>query len=324
MVNKKTAFLFPGQGSQFSGMALDFYEASSPVRELFELAGDIMGQDMKKLLGESSEDILKQTDIAQPAVSLANLSAARILSERGVRPYAAAGHSLGEFAALAVAGIISEADCFKIVKERGKLMQNAISGLSSTGEGAGHAPFGMAAVIGLPPEKVESLINEWTQDGLCGLFAANFNSGRQTVVSGTDEALTVAEKYFKESGARRFIRLNVSGPFHSPFMEEASSRFSVFLKSICFNDPKIPFFSNVSGKEVKIGEEARSLAVTQIKSPVRWTEEEAEIAKLPLDAVLEAGPGTVLAGLWKDTGSGIPCLPAGTYLDIENLAAFIN
>jgi [acyl-carrier-protein] S-malonyltransferase len=281
-------------------MALDLCEQSAAVKGLFDAASVVTGRDMKRLISESTAEELKRTDIAQPALTLANLATALFLGERGVVPAAAAGHSLGEYAALAVSGVISREDCFRLVKERGRLMHEAKA----------PAGAGMSAVLGLPPEKVEALIAEWAAGGLADIYAANFNSARQTVVSGTAAALEEAERRFKEAGAKRVLRLQVSGPFHSPMMKEAAERFAEVLSSVPWSDPKIPLFSNVTGKQVDTGAEAKELALKQITSPVRWTEEEAALAALAaggaLDAVIEAGPGKVLQGLWQDTGSTIP------------------
>jgi [acyl-carrier-protein] S-malonyltransferase len=327
---EKAAFLFPGQGSQFAGMALDFEAASPVVRELFATASEIMGRDMKALIAEGDEATLKQTDIAQVAVTLANLAAAAALAERGIFPVAVAGHSLGEYAALAAAGCITPAACLSLVRERGRAMHEAVGRLAARG---GYS-YGMAAVLGLPPEKVEALIAQFFDaaeavaknlNGEGGavkkvkVYAANFNSVRQTVISGTNAALSEAEIRFKEAGAKRVLRLKVSGPFHCPLMSEAAQIFAGVLEAARFAEPKVHFFSNVTGREVKTAAEAKALAVMQITHPVRWTEEEAEIAKLPLDAVLETGPGTVLCGLWKDSGSAVPALAAGKLADFEKI-----
>jgi [acyl-carrier-protein] S-malonyltransferase len=181
---------------------------------------------------------------------------------------------------------------------------------------------GMAAIIGLAPEQVESLIAEWSKAGLEGLYAANINSPRQLVVSGTAAALTEAEVRFKEAGAKRCIRLQVAGPFHSPLIADAAEAFGPVLESVQFKDPRIPLYSNVTGKKISSGVEAKKLALAQITSPVRWIEEEAAIAAgagSAIEACLEAGPGKVLQGLWRDSGSAIPCLAAGTVEEIEKL-----
>jgi [acyl-carrier-protein] S-malonyltransferase len=164
-------------------------------------------------------------------------------------------------------------------------------------------------------------VAEWTAAGLAGLHAANYNSPNQVVVAGTAAALAEAETRFKEAGAKRVIRLKVAGPFHSPLVADAAEEFAAVLQSASFADPALPLFSNVTGARISSGEEARKLALRQITEPVRWTAEETAIAALAPAAVLEVGPGKVLQGLWKDSGSAVACLPAGTLADIEAAAA---
>jgi [acyl-carrier-protein] S-malonyltransferase len=314
-------YLFPGQGAQYTGMALDFLSIGG-VKALFDMASDICERDMRSLL-ESGAETLKRTDVSQPALTLANLAAAAALAEQGYSPAACAGFSLGEYAALVCAGVISADDCFRLVRARGEAMQKSAGRLSEDGgDSPGMAePPGMAAVIGLPPERVEALIAEWSAAGLKDLYAANINSPRQLVISGTAAALAEAETRFREAGARRVIRLQVAGPFHSPLIADAAETFRPVLESAAFNDPSIPFYSNVTGKRVSSGAEAKKLALAQITGPVRWVDEEAAIAadNGGIEACLEAGPGKVLQGLWRDSGSGIPCYAAGTVEDIAKI-----
>jgi [acyl-carrier-protein] S-malonyltransferase len=300
----KPAFLFPGQGSQYPGMALDLREKSPAVQKLFALAAEVFGRDMRQLLAAADSETLKRTDIAQMAVTLANLSAAAFLKEQDVMPAACAGHSLGEYAALETAGVLSAEAALALVKARGEIMNRNVP-----------PDTGMAAVLGLEGAQVEALVLAWRTAGLSGLYAANFNAPRQTVVSGTRDALARAEPLFKEAGAKRFVPLAVAGAFHSPFMAGAAEEFEAVLEKTFFSAPKLPLFSNVTGGLVRSGAEAASLAVAQITSPVRWTLLEAEIAWLgasgAVDAVVEAGPGKTLCGLWKDTGSPLPAYPCG-------------
>ncbi|MDR2618248.1 MAG: ACP S-malonyltransferase [Treponema sp.] len=320
-MNTGVFFLFPGQGAQYQGMALDLLESGGAgIKRLFELASDSSGRDMKALMREEA-GTLKRTDISQPAITLANLAAAAYLAEKGVSPSGCAGFSLGEYAALTAAGVISAEDCFALVTERGKAMQEAAEKLSAADGGAP----GMAAVIGLAPEQVEALIAGWKEEKLPEgqeLWAANINSHRQTVISGTARALKNGAARFSEAGARRVVPLAVAGPFHSPLMEEAALAFKPFLEKAAFRDPVLPLYSNVSGKQVHSGEEAKRLALAQITSPVRWTDEEKAIQEAGgFGACLETGPGAVLRGLWKDSGSPVPCYPAGTAEDIKKLFA---
>jgi len=319
----KAFFLFPGQGAQYQGMALDLLESSQArgggekIKSLFSLASDIYGKDMADVLGNSSAEILKQTGISQPTITLANLVTAAYLDEKGIKPAGCAGFSLGEYAALAVADVISEEDCFHLVTERGKAMQAAVEEMANGAE----AP-GMAAVVGLAPEKVETLIDEWKKNdpGIKDLYAANYNSPKQTSVGGTAKALEKAAELFTAAGAKRVIRLQVNCPFHTPLLSKAAEQYLPFLERVKFSDPKIPLYSNVSGKIVTSGEEAKRLALLQFTSPVRWMNEEKSIdAAGGIDRLLETGPGRVLQGLWKDSGSAIPCYAAGTPADIDKL-----
>jgi len=318
MNKKNVVYLFPGQGAQYSGMAMDLIE-SSAVKSLFDTASEIFGKDVKELLN-SDADTLKRTDVAQPAITVANLAAAAYLGEQGFSPVACAGFSLGEYAALVCAGIIDTADCFRLIKARGEAMQKTADGLREAAGGDAAAAPGMAAIVGLEPAQVEGLISKWSAEGLKDIYAANINSPKQLVVSGTAAALTEAENRFKEAGAKRVIRLQVAGPFHSPLMIGALDAFVPVLESIKFKDPAITVFSNVTGKKISSGAEAKKLAVQQITCPVRWVDEEASVMEVGADACLEVGPGKVLQGLWKDSGSELPVFAAGTAEDIRGIA----
>jgi [acyl-carrier-protein] S-malonyltransferase len=308
---KEYIFLFPGQGAQYPGMGLDLFDAAGEVKTLFETASGIMGRDMKTLLAEADAETLKRGDIAQPALTLVNLAVAAVLKERGVSPVVCAGHSLGEYAALATCGVITAEDCLLVTARRGELMLKA-------SEKAGG---GMAAVIGLSSVEVEKAVQEWADGGLRDLYVANLNSPLQTVVSGSDAALAEAEGRFRDAGARRFIRLAVSGPFHSPLMAEAAEEFTRVLDGIKFSDPVVPFFSNVTGKQISSGSEAKELAIRQICGAVRWLDEERAIAAAHPVAALETGPGKTLTGLWKDSGASTSCVPAGTVAAIDAITA---
>jgi [acyl-carrier-protein] S-malonyltransferase len=295
---ERVIFLFPGQGSQFPGMALDLYEKSAAVRELFERASCIWKKDVKKMIAESDAETLKKTDVAQVCITTANLAALICLAEQGVTPAAAAGHSLGEYAALCVSGIIGIDACLTLVAARGEAMNRAVNEAAE--------PCAMAAVIGLAPERVMEIVAALHKEQ-AAVYAANYNSAKQTVLSGTKAALEAAQGRFKDAGARRFLLLPVAGAFHSPLMAKAAEEFAPVLDGVVFREPRIPFFSNVSGKAVRSAAEAKKLAVLQITSPVRWTEIEDGLAALEPEAVIEAGPGKVLTGLWKERGGEIVC-----------------
>jgi [acyl-carrier-protein] S-malonyltransferase len=303
----KTCFLFPGQGAQYPGMAKDIFETSQETRRLFDIASDACQTDMKKLLFESDETVLKETKNTQIAMVLAESAAALCAREHGLSPSGFAGFSVGEWPALAEAQVISRFDMFRLVAERGRLMDEA--GKRSGGSS-------MSAVLYLAPEKIEETI---AQAGLKQVWVANYNSPVQCVISGTESELAIAEDTLKAAGAKRVIRLKVSGAFHSPLMAQAAEAFAEIIAGVNFSDPQAALFSNVTGARIGSGAEAKRLAVAQITSPVRWIDEERSIAAEGFDRCVETGPGTVLAGLWKASGSSIPCLAGGTLNDISSM-----
>jgi len=292
-------------------MGKDLFESSDLVKKLFKTASESTGMDLEALLFEGTPEELKQTDKAQVAITLHNLAAARYLEEQGIVAQLVAGHSLGEFAALAYAGVISEEDLFPLVKARGALMAQAAANLDRS---AGDP--GMAAVIGQDPYMVAEKIKA---AGVKDLYVANFNSPKQLVLAGTAAGIQGGEPVCKELGARRYLPLKVSGPFHSPLMQEAAEGFKAVLEKISFSDPQLKVFSNVTGKAITSGEEAKELAVSQIVSPVQWIKEEEAILAEGPDQIIEAGPGTVLAGLWKAFNSEMKCHPGGAVDSIENI-----
>jgi [acyl-carrier-protein] S-malonyltransferase len=226
-----------------------------------------------------------------------------------VKPEGAAGFSLGEYAALYEAGVIRLEDLFPIVQARGNLMEKASRNLdSATGNP------GMAAVIGLDYDGVKKALS-----GLEGVYLANYNSPTQIVVSGTFDGLERAEPVFEEAGARRFIPLKVSGPFHSPLLEEARAGLEEELAKYEFSDPTIPVFANVTGQRIESGTQAKELCVKQVVSSVRWVDEINSILSAGFDRFVEAGPGTVLAGLLKKISKETLCLPAGKLEEIEKV-----
>lgn len=296
----RTCYLFPGQGAQYPGMGRDFYETSKAVRELFELASEASKVDLKKLIFSGSEEELKQTRNTQLSVALIGAAAAISAREHDIRAEGCAGFSVGEWPALMEAGVVSPQDMFRLVGERGRLMDEA-------GRRSGGST--MSAVIGLAPEAIEAAI---AAAGLERAWVANYNSPSQSVISGTEADVAAAEIAVKAAGAKRAIRLKVSGAFHSPIMAYARDGFAEVVSEVSFKDPAIRIFSNVTGKAIASGAEAKSLAVLQIVSPVRWIDEEKAILDDGFEQCVETGPGTVLAGLWKSVGGEKSCLACGT------------
>lgn len=309
---KKYAFLFPGQGAQAQGMMKDVCEAFPEARKVIDDVSAASGKDVAKLLWETEQAELNRSDNSQLAITAASLAVMAALKSKGIEPSAAMGFSLGEFPALYAAGILSFDNVVKVVMQRGTIMQKVCEDIAAANEG--HAP-GMTAVLGLPPEKVEAVAKS-----VQGAYAANMNSVKQTVVSGTFDGLAAVEEAAKAAGARKTVRLAVAGPFHSPLMQAAADGFKVALEPYAFSDPKIPLFSNVTGKQVTEGAAAKASAVDHLTNPVRWTDEERVLADMIAAdkdnewVILEVGPGKVLSGLWGQTelGTTLPCTPVNT------------
>ena len=314
----KIAFLFPGQGAQFPGMAKDLYEHSAAVRDLFGEASEAAHIDMAALLFDGSEDDLKQTDNTQIAITVANLAARQVLAEFGIRSDLSAGFSLGEYASLVDAGVISVADAIHLTLNRGRIMEEVSRTLDADDERAG-----MAAAMGLDLPRIEEILAD---SGVADAFPSLYNSPVQTVVGGTPRGLRDAADALKEGGVRRMRRLQVSGPFHTPLMTPARERFAEIIAGVTFGDPDHPIYSNVTGGVVGSGEEARGLCLDQLVQTVRWTTEERTLLADGAELLLEVGPGSVLQGLWKAVGKVDDEWPvdrvrtAGTLEEIEAVA----
>lgn len=302
----KNVFLFPGQGTQKKGMLKDVCEKFPEAMEVVKKVEQISGQPVTQFMWETEDSELSRSDKSQLAITAASLALIQVLKNKGIEPDLCAGFSLGEYSALYGAGVLSFEDTVKVVTQRGIIMQQVCDELAA--ESNGKQP-GMAAVLGLKPDQVIKAIEPLTAEGIC--FAANLNSIKQTVISGTAEGLEKAEGLCKEAGCRKFVVLKVTGPFHSPLMAKAGERFAKVLDEVDFRNPSKRLFSNVTGKEIVDGKEAKELAVKHFTNSVCWIDEEAEIAKI-IDFensecahnwnILEVGPGTVLSGLWRDSG----------------------
>lgn len=276
------AYVFPGQGAQFVGMGKDLYETNEAARDLFEKANDILGFRITDLMFNGTDEDLRRTDITQPAVFLHSVVLAKALGD-DFRPDMTAGHSLGEFSALVAAGALSFEDGLRLVSARAHAMQKACELKPST----------MAAIIGLPDEKVEEVLKG--VDGV--VVCANYNCPGQIVISGEEHAIDAACKLLSEAGARRALKLKVGGAFHSPLMEPARAELAAAIEKTEFHTPVCPVYQNVDAKPHTDPAEIKANLVAQLTSPVRWTASVQQMVADGADEFTELGPGKVLQGL---------------------------
>jgi [acyl-carrier-protein] S-malonyltransferase len=283
----RPAFCFPGQGSQAVGMGRAFHEASPAARAAFEEASDALGLDVAKLCFEGPESDLQLTANTQPAILTVSIAGARLLAERGIRPALVAGHSLGEYSALVVAGALAFVDALRAVRRRGEFMQEAVP----VGTGA------MAAILGVDLPAVEALCREAAQGEV--LDVANVNSPVQVVVAGHRGAVERAVALAAARGGKRSVLLPVSAPFHCRLMAPAAERLAQVLAEIPVAAPRLPVVRNVDAGLTRGVEDVRPFLVRQVTSPVRWTDCVARLAAEGCRPLLEVGPGRVLTGLLK-------------------------
>jgi [acyl-carrier-protein] S-malonyltransferase len=283
----KTVLFFPGQASQYVGMAKDLHASSADVRALYELASDEMKVDIARLSFEGPAEELKRTRFTQPAILLHSLAVLRLLGDDIPAFDFAAGHSLGEYGALAVTGAFSFEDAVRAVVKRAALMEEACV----------KNPGTMAATMGLTPEQVQKVCDDAAPSGV--VVPANYNSEGQIVVSGDIPGVDKAAELAKAAGAKRALRLEVGGAFHSPLMEPAREGLREFLKQITINRPSRPVVANVTAEPVIEPEQIRDLLVRQVTAPVRWSQTMAWLVGAGVTRIYEIGPGKVLTGLAK-------------------------
>lgn len=279
----KIAFIYPGQGAQVAGMGADFYENNESAAKIYDKASEILGLDMKQLCFEEN-DKLDMTEYTQAALVTTCLAMTQVVIEKGLVPDITAGLSLGEYAAIAVAGGMSYEDAIKTVRARGILMQNTVP----AGVGA------MSAILGLTGEVIEDVIKD-----IEGVTIANYNCPGQIVITGLVEAVQQANEKLKEAGAKRTVLLNVSGPFHSPLLEEAGDELKKVLDTVKFEELKMPYVTNVNAKEVSDINETKELLAKQVSSSVRWQQSMENMLENGVDTFVEIGPGRTLAGFMK-------------------------
>jgi len=289
--------LFPGQGSQYVGMGKDYYDAFEHVRDLYKSANRALGFDIAELSFAGDLDELTKTHNAQPAILLHSLAVFTALVDRGVVPGVVAGHSLGEFSALVAAGALEPIDALLIVRKRGELMYEA--GLDQPGT--------MAAILGLDAKGVEEAVVEAGEAGV--VVVANYNSPEQYAVSGEVAAVERAIEVARSKGAKRAMKLQVSGAFHSPLMEHTAGELTAYMKQFDRGDLKVSWIANVTGELVEDNELVPDLVARQLSSPVLWTKSMQTLAGLHAGSAVEVGPGKVLTGLMRRIEPSVAVTP---------------
>jgi len=304
----KTTFLFPGQGSQFAGMGKSLAETHPEAARVFEEADAVLGFPISKLCFEGPEEQLKLTENTQPALLTVSMAAYAVLKSKGVTADYVAGHSLGEYSALTAAGALDFAEAVRLVRKRGRYMQEAVP----AGEGA------MAAILKLREENLAGVLSEAARGEV--VAAANFNTPDQVVIAGHAGAVQRAVELAKAAGARRAVLLQVSAPFHCPLMKPAQDRLKADLDATNFRDLAIPLVNNWQAREIVSAKDAREGLYQQVPNPVRWTESIRLLASKGVTRFIEVGAGSVLTGLVRNIEPSAIALRFGEASDWEKLA----
>ena len=305
----RIAFMFPGQGSQRVGMGRDFVERDPGLLDrYYRPADEILGFGLTELCFNGPEAELTQTQNAQPAILLTSLAILDIVRARGIEPASAAGHSLGEYSALVCAGVLRFEDALRLVRRRGELM----AGVSR------RTPGTMAAILGLPAERVEEVCRAASESGL--VEPANYNTPEQTVISGEVAGVQRAMALATEAGAARVIELQVSAPFHCSLMNDLKDEFAAELDRYEFREPRLPVVANVTGDYVRTAEEIKDALRRQVAGAVRWADAMRRLAAGGCDAFVEVGPARVLTGM---SGQINPGLPAHATESVRRLDALL-
>ncbi len=308
-MNSPYTFLFPGQGAQALGMAVDLADSRQEARRIFDMGRDVLGRDVLAICRSGPEEELNSTRISQPAIFLHSMAALEVLGTetgsggfcQGLDAPGAAGLSLGEYSALVFVGSLTFQDALQIVSLRGQYMQEACDTTKGT----------MASVIAMATAKVEEIIESAKTEGFL-VSVANYNSPDQTVISGEASAVEEAVKRLTAAGARKTIRLKVAGAYHSPLMAPATKKLEPYLRAVKIREPRVPFFSNVTGAQVRDPEAIRRNLILQVEHPVRWEQILRALAASGMKRALEVGPGKVLAGLLRSVVREVEVTNAGT------------
>lgn len=301
---RKLAFIYPGQGAQKAGMGADFYENSPAAGRLFDEACKALDFDLKEICFKENEK-LNETQYTQPAMVTTCLAMTRVLTERGVRPDMTAGLSLGEYAAVAAAGGLKELDAILLVRKRGLLMEHAVP----AGEGA------MCAVLGMTGEALERELK-----GMADVTIANYNCPGQMVITGKTEAVQAAAEHLKAAGAKRTIPLNVSGPFHSPFLQTAGEELRKEIEKTELHPLRIPYVANVTAEKVERREEITDLLSRGVSSPVKWQQTMEYMIADGVNTFVEIGPGRTLSGFLKKINTEVSVYQISSWEDAERAA----
>jgi len=310
----KTAFLFPGQGSQSVGMGRDLANAFPLARQTFEEANDALGFDLADLCFNGPEDQLRLTEFTQPAIFTVSVAALRVLAAAGTTADYLAGHSLGEYSANTAAGAIEFSAAVRTVRRRGQLMQQAVP----AGEGA------MAAVLGMQAEAVATLCQEASREVGAPVEPANLNAPEQTVISGATAAVERAVALARERGAKRAVMLHVSAPFHCSLMQPAQDALAPVLQGIAFSPAKIPVVVNVDARLVTEAAELRDALVRQVTGAVHWTESMQLLIAQGVTTFVEVGPGKVLSGLLRQIDRSQKCAQVEDSAGVEKLVTVLS
>lgn len=297
----KIAFIFSGQGAQYVGMGKELYENIQVCREVYDKADEALGFSVSKLCFEGPEEDLNRTENTQPAILTMSIAAMKALEEKGIIPHVTAGLSLGEYSALVCSGVFDFTDAVKLIKKRGRFMQEAVP----VGVGA------MAAIIGMQEEALREVLEESSFAGI--VQAANLNCPGQIVIAGEAKAVETAVEKAKAAGALKAVMLNVSGPFHTSMMEPAAINLEKELESVPVNDIRIPVITNVTGEFVEDASKIRGILKQQVMSPVHWEKTINTMIDFGVDTFVEIGPGKTLCGFVKKINRKL------TTLNVEDL-----